>query len=69
MNKEIIEHWKTIINAVFRAEDAIKGAWIERLNQTRNADNETKQKIADGYITAIAEEILSKTKQTEVEGD
>lgn len=61
--KKQIEHWKLIIYTVFRAEDAIKEKWLKQLEETKSADNETKEKVADEYVTAIAMEILEKSER------
>lgn len=33
--KELIERWKTIASAVFKAEDEIKAEWFPRLKQAK----------------------------------
>lgn len=56
--QEDLEKFKDTVYIVFRAEDTIKGDWIEKLNETKDADSETKERIADEFVTAIATEIL-----------
>ena len=56
--QEDLEKMKDTVYIVFRAEDTIKGDWVEKLNETKDADSETKKRIADEYVTAIATEIL-----------
>lgn len=56
--KELIERWKTIASAVFKAEDEIKAEWFPRLKQ---AKKENAAEVADAYLTAIAEEIINNS--------
>lgn len=56
--KELIERWKTIVSAVFRAEDEIKAEWFPRLKQ---ATKENAADVADAYIEAIATEIIDNS--------
>lgn len=56
--EECIGRWVTIINCVFKAEDAIRGDWEQRLRDARSSDQSTKEKVANDYTRAIAEEIL-----------
>lgn len=53
--KELIERWKTIASAVFKAEDEIKAEWFPRLEQ---ATKENAAEVADAYLEAIAKEII-----------
>ena len=50
-----ITHLKAVIMAVFRAEDSIPEHFKERL-RTKTDDPEEMRKIADEYVTAIAED-------------
>lgn len=52
-----ITHLKAVIMAVFRAEDSIPEHFKERL-RTKTDDPEEMRKIADEYVTAIAEELM-----------
>lgn len=56
--KELIERWKTIASAVFRAEDEIKAEWFPRLKQ---AKKENAAEVADAYLEAIATEIIDNS--------
>jgi hypothetical protein len=56
--QEDLDKMKDTVYVVFRAEDTIKGDWVEKLNETKDADSKTKNRIADEYVTAIATEIL-----------
>lgn len=56
--KELIERWKTIASAVFRAEDEIKAEWFPRLKQTKK---ENAAEVADAYLEAIAKEIIDNS--------
>lgn len=56
--KELIERWKTIASAVFKAGDEIKAEWFPRLKQTKK---ENAAEVADAYLTAIAEEIINNS--------
>lgn len=55
----LIERWKTIASAVFKAEDEIKDEWFPRLRQARKGENASE--VADAYLTAIANEILDNS--------
>ena len=54
----MIEHWCDIVRAVFKAEDAIPEIWNERLREAKTAEPELRDKICDGYVRAIATEIV-----------
>ena len=56
--KELIDRWKDIARAVFKAEDEIKAEWFPRLKQ---ATKENAAEVADAYLTAIAEEIIDNS--------
>lgn len=56
--KELIERWKTIASAVFKAEDEIKTEWFSRLRQ---AKKENAAEVADAYLEAIAKEIIDNS--------
>ena len=56
--EELIERWMTIASAVFAAEDNILDVWFPKLKVAKKCTQEEKQKIADDYLRAIAEEIL-----------
>lgn len=56
--EQMIEHWCDIVRAVFRAEDAIPEIWNERLREAKTAEPELRDKICDGYVRAIAMEIV-----------
>ena len=56
--KELIERWKTIASAVFKAEDDIKAEWFPRLKQ---ATKENAAEVADAYLEAIATEIIDNS--------
>lgn len=56
--KELIERWKTIASAVFKAEDEIKAEWFPRLKQ---ATKENAAEVADAYLEAIATEIIDNS--------
>ena len=56
--KELIDRWKTIANAVFKAEDEIKAEWFPRLKQ---ATKENAAEVADAYLEAIATEIINNS--------
>lgn len=56
--KELIERWKDIASAVFKAEDEIKAEWFPRLKQ---ATKENAAEVADAYLEAIAKEIIDNS--------
>ena len=63
--KELIERWKTIASAVFKAEDEIKAEWFPRLEQ---ATKKNAAEVADAYLEAIAMEIIDNS-QTKFEDE
>lgn len=65
MNREeLIEHWAAgIIPAVFKAEDNIR----PKLQQILDEHKEDKEKGAYLYCRAIAEEIVSKITNKQIE--
>ena len=64
--EQIIQHVKGVIEAVFTAEHEILPQWEDRLRQSKDADPDTRQEIAESYLRAIAEEMLSKYSDEEL---
>jgi hypothetical protein len=58
-------HWKTIINHVFRAENALSKECKEKLNQARGKSPDEVKKACDEYIGAVADKILGYTFEVE----
>lgn len=64
--EERLQNWKDIINGVFRAESDINAIedvkdgknWNQLLMEAKVADAETREKIADEYVEAIAKQIM-----------
>lgn len=58
--------WKDIINGVFRAEHDVDNIenirdgknWVALLREAKVADEETRNKVADEYVEAIANQIM-----------
>lgn len=63
-NKER-EHWKTIVNCVFRAEDALGDNYKEKLCQVKGKPQDEIDAVCDEYVGAIADEILGCTFDVE----
>ena len=58
--EEYIEHLCDVINAVFKAEDAVSKEWRPKLNDAiDHATKGERDKIAQEYVHAIAEEMLA----------
>lgn len=58
-NKEgLVLHWMDIIRAVFAAESNIDRGWREKLRKAKNLPVPERDAVCDGYVRAIAEEIL-----------
>ena len=58
--EECIEHLCDVINAVFKAEDAISKEWQPKLNDAINyATKEERDRIAQEFVHAIAEEMIA----------
>ena len=68
--QEAIDRWaKFIIPSVFRAETELLQThpeWKIRLEATKDADYETRHKVADEYTRAIAEIIVIRTSDEEL---
>ena len=60
------EHWKPIIKAVFVAEESISDAWQQKLKEAANLPPDEQIRFLDEYLAAVAEEILSKTTDEEI---
>ena len=58
--KELIERWKDIASAVFKAENRIIDEWLPRLNSAKKKE-ENAVRVVDDYLTAIAEEIIDNS--------
>lgn len=58
---EAIDRWKLIISTVFAAEEAISEDWEFKLKAAKHLGKEEKKKLADEYLEAVAEEIISKS--------
>lgn len=56
----MVGRWMLLAAAVFSAEDAISGEWFPRLRAAKALPKEERDKVADDYLRALAEEILGK---------
>lgn len=68
MNREQIkQHWADVVNAVFRAEDAVKPTLKERAKALgENPTQEQKDALARQYCLDIAEEMLTHYSDAEL---
>ena len=64
--QEAIDRWKDLAETVFWAEEAISKEWDERLHAAPSMTREEQQQFAQEYLTAIANEIVSKTSDEEL---
>ncbi len=64
--QQAIEHWKPIIKTVFAAEDSIIDVWYTKLKEAASLPPDEQIRFLDIYLTAVAEEILSKTTDEEI---
>ena len=64
--QEAIDRWKDLAETVFWAEEAISKEWDERLHAAPSMTSEEQQQFAQEYLTAIANEIVSKTSDEEL---
>lgn len=68
--QEAIDRWaEFIVPSVFRAETELLQThpeWKIRLEATKDADYETRHKVADEYTRAIAEIIVRRTSDEEL---
>lgn len=65
--EEIINHVASVVFAVFQAEDVLRETWLPRLKAARGKSEEEREAIADSYVRAIAEELLSATPDEELQ--
>ena len=64
--QQAIKHWKPIIKAVFAAENSIIDVWYQKLKEAANLPPDEQIRFIDEYLAAVAEEILSKTTDEEI---
>jgi len=64
--EEIIVHWKSVVNAVFLAENNVNrtDAWKNTLKKARGTDE--CERIKDAYVTAVAMELLKGYTEKEL---
>lgn len=65
--EEIINHVADVVLAVFQAEDAVRPMWSQRMKAARGKSEEEREAIADSYVRAIAEELISATPDEELQ--
>lgn len=65
--EEIINHVVDVVMAVFQAENVLRETWLPRLKAAHGKSEEEREAIADSYVRAIAEEILSATPDEELQ--
>lgn len=65
--EEIINHVACFALAVFHAEDALFPTWHPLLDAARGKNQEERTEIANSYLRAIAEEVLSATPDEELQ--
>ena len=53
-----IEAWEGIVPAVFKAEDELSALWQPRLAEAKFHDEQTRAKVANDYIHALAVHIV-----------
>ena len=59
------EHWKALVNCVFRAEYALDEKHKEKLRQTKGKSQKEIDKACDEYVSAVVDEILGFTFEVE----
>ena len=57
-NKELFDHWRHIVNAVFTAEHKLYGILYQKVK--------SKEITPDEYVDAIVSEILGMTDENEI---
>lgn len=69
MNREQIkQHWAAVVNAVFRAEDAVQPTLKERVEALGdNPTKEQKDTLVRQYCLDIAEELLAREREIKYE--
>ena len=65
--EQAIERWKDIARAVILAEDHLDDEWKPRFQMAAEMSSDEQIVFIDEYYTAIAEEILSKTSDEDLE--
>jgi hypothetical protein len=63
MSEEKIVHMMGVVEAVFRAEDAISEEWLPKLRAAKELPDEERKIVADGYLRAIAIELLKNEEE------
>ena len=53
--------WKTIVNCVLTAENALAPEYKQKLQQAKGGTQDEIDAACDEYVTAIVNEILSST--------
>ena len=62
---ELRDHWKTIVDCVFRAEDALGDELKQKLRDAKDKTPDEIAKVCDEYVGAVADEILGFTFEVE----
>ena len=65
--EQAISHWKDVVRVVFVADGNLIDQWRERLAEAAKMPSDEREQVCDEYVTAVAEEILSKTTDEELE--
>lgn len=65
--QQLIEHWMTLAETVFWAEEQVSPEWTERLRAAKEQTSEDRRKLSREYLEAIATEIVSRTTDEEIQ--
>lgn len=58
---ELHKHWKTIVNCVFRAEDALGDEPKQKLRDAKGKTPDEIKQACDEYVGTVVDEILGYT--------
>lgn len=64
--EEAVTEYMNVVSAVFKAEKALHDKWNPRLAEAKFHSKQEQEKVAQDYLYAIAEEIVSKTTDEEL---
>lgn len=65
--EQAIAHWSDVAQSIFWAEEAIAAEWHEKLKAAPSLNKKDQHKLAMAYCEAVAEEIVGKMTDEQLE--
>ena len=65
--QQLIEHWMTLAETVFWAEEQVSPEWTERLRAAKEQTSEERRKLSREYLEAIASKIVSRVTDEDIQ--